>query len=241
MRAKGFTLIELLVVVAIIAVLVAILLPALSRAREQARTTLCLSQVKSQASAVLLYEMDYGVFPPVYWGRWQAPYDRSSWAHFIYSYLAGGAKTYVMVDYAWWHGGNAVSVLPTFICPSATTSCIVFCHPAGSQVFGPNYAYADLIHQIPNDAASEIDTYWLRSSELTQPGQVRMICDSDTYFTHYCPPCGAEGWQFPDLYDTPAFGRHMNGLNVGFWDGHGQFMTNSDVESDPVLHGHCGL
>ena len=45
-KRKGFTLIELLIVIAIIAVLITILAPALQSAREQARSAICLSNVK---------------------------------------------------------------------------------------------------------------------------------------------------------------------------------------------------
>jgi len=51
----GFTLIELLVVVAIIALLVAILLPSLSRARERARSAVCLSNLRGIGLAGRMY------------------------------------------------------------------------------------------------------------------------------------------------------------------------------------------
>lgn len=53
----GFTLIELLVVVAIIALLISILLPSLSRAREQAKNTVCLSNMH-QLGIVTLHYID---------------------------------------------------------------------------------------------------------------------------------------------------------------------------------------
>jgi len=55
-RSKGFTLIELLVVVAIIALLVSILLPSLGRARELARQSICMSNLKSIGTAIAMYQ-----------------------------------------------------------------------------------------------------------------------------------------------------------------------------------------
>ncbi len=56
---KGFTLIELLVVIAIIAILAAILFPVFARAREKARQTSCLSNVKQLSLAFQMYVQDY--------------------------------------------------------------------------------------------------------------------------------------------------------------------------------------
>ena len=55
---KQFTLIELLVVIAIIAILAAMLLPALSAARERARTSNCLSNLKNLSHAHIMYMGD---------------------------------------------------------------------------------------------------------------------------------------------------------------------------------------
>jgi len=60
MKRKGFTLIELLVVIAIIAILAAILFPVFAAAREKARQTTCLSNLKQLSTALQLYGTDYG-------------------------------------------------------------------------------------------------------------------------------------------------------------------------------------
>ncbi len=58
-RHRGFTLIELLVVIAIIAILAAILFPVFAQARESARTTTCVSNMKQLGTATMMYVQDY--------------------------------------------------------------------------------------------------------------------------------------------------------------------------------------
>lgn len=75
-RRKGFTLIELLVVIAIIAVLIALLLPAIQQAREAARRSQCINNLKQIGLAMHNYIDTHNTLPvgryECCWGTWQS-------------------------------------------------------------------------------------------------------------------------------------------------------------------------
>jgi len=85
-RHAAFTLVELLVVISIIALLIAILLPSLRKARQQARATLCLSQLHTLGQGIAMYALDNNdVMVPC---RMPDFGDGINWR----AYVAGGMK-----------------------------------------------------------------------------------------------------------------------------------------------------
>ena len=93
MSRQAFTLIELLVVIAIIAILAAILFPVFAQAREKARQTSCLSNLKQIGTALLMYVQDYDETLPL--GSYMDPTNTSPtpWMNIVDPYVKGGYPT----------------------------------------------------------------------------------------------------------------------------------------------------
>ena len=95
-RRTGFTLIELLVVIAIIAILAAILFPVFARAREKARQTSCLNNMKQIGLGLMMYTTDWDdTYPLAYY------YQNGVSGGGGYVHWSGMIAPYVKNDQLW--------------------------------------------------------------------------------------------------------------------------------------------
>jgi len=214
MRRRGFTLIELLVVIAIIAILAAILFPVFARAREKARQTSCLSNVKQLNLGLQMYIQDYDEkFMTYYWGEGNAGNPNSA---------------------TWWGGIYPyVKNLQIYACPSSSISGSqtwgVWLHPPfDTPGWTNNYGYSELIGnkggglkiaQLKHPAetliladctSSWIGGYW---SSADRPHLRRVA------FAGGGAPCGCP----PDLSTNEDWTIHNGGSNCGLVDGHAKW------------------
>jgi len=195
MNRKGFTLIELLVVIAIIAILAAILFPVFAKAREKARQTSCLSNLKQLGLSCHMYFSDYDENLLHY--RHELPGNTSiSWRDMVEPYVK---NTQIFIcpsrqteqGYGWnynylgWPGmggcsSNAAATLSEI---TNTAETIMLGEANYSVVFRPSLgaAFYDVYNRYPhNDGANVCFTdghaKWLSKSVLITP-------PDSTYFT----------------------------------------------------------
>lgn len=194
-RTRLFTLIELLVVIAIIAILAAMLLPALSQAREKARSISCTSNQKQLTLAALMYADEYQEYLPAY----QMP-GGQTWFRLFGPYVGD------------WDTNDV------WRCPSLATQSTAY-PDYGWNYCGWNNVAADwgLGYQEGNSNPTVERGGAVKIGKIADPAHMYMLGDRrESGPGPYFGPPGLSVNYVPR--------RHSDGCNVGFVEGHVEFI-----------------
>ncbi|MFQ6098729.1 MAG: DUF1559 domain-containing protein [Armatimonadota bacterium] len=211
MRRAGFTLIELLVVIAIIAILAAILFPVFAKAREKARQTSCLSNMKQLGLAMMMYVQDYD---ETFGGRSTGAYITQGelcWMYRLYPYIKNQQ---------------------IFRCPSTSQSWTRFRDRragVGGMLWPRSY-----------NINCHVTRTGRRLAQIQSPARIMVIGEGWGSWAILKRPWGRGSYGSPQPDSecgTRPDMRHNEGMNIAFADGHAKWMrfsTNRSVRNrDP--------
>ncbi len=203
---RGFTLIELLVVIAIIAILAAILFPVFARAREKARQTSCLSNVKQLGLGIMMYVQDYDERMPVFEPAW------------------GVTPSPAITGCSWWQGVYPyVKNDQIYVCPSRD-QWGPFTYWARVFPVFPSYGFSSRVRAQKLAQIKEPATKLMLGDACHPMGD---------QMWRFCWPLAPGGW--PDKCNTavnqkdPDWAVHNGGGNICFADGHAKWLNANSL------------
>lgn len=251
---RGFTLIELLVVIAIIAILAALLLPALAKAKEKAKKTICLSNLKQWGLAQTMYTDDNNqTYPltkipdgtPGAAGGYNE--DNPNWVDlfdFYYQNPKQGMDAWFnalppyissppLYQYAIQNGTAGINEYNTghnvFQCPSAIIDPLINVSTRVVFQYGMNsQGISDLPPNVTN----------LKANMVRNPSAFVMFSEGRTLTTEV-PFYGSTSKETdickPQVYTTAFSSRHTQGASITFSDGHSAWYRYDYVCSNNVV------
>ncbi|MDR3709316.1 MAG: DUF1559 domain-containing protein [Capsulimonadaceae bacterium] len=228
----AFTLIELLIVIAIIAILAAILFPVFATAREKARQSTCISNLKQIGVAFTQYEQDYDEMTPC------GSVNKAGWAGYIFPYVKSNAAflcpddTYVNANSAYQTESYCMNLWLNWAVPSGkqnAVSIVQMTAPASTVLICETYGGFFLrSNPIGEWSSMECD------GRLVPGGGDTTVRDYRTGLLNNTPQSSATGegdWQF-----TPTSGAHQQPAHSGgsiflACDGHAKWLQGTKVSS----------
>jgi len=216
---KGFTLIELLVVIAIIAILAAILFPVFGRAREKARQTSCLSNLKQIVTGSLIYVQDYD--------------------EFLFGHCQGTRGTFYAPTYP---NGNTSLRWPQLTYPSVKNEQLFVCPSYRSATWSydtdPSTPWPETDRSLGYGLNYWSNFYYYAyDTELAGfPKSAETIWFTDCNYYIVYPSFYLHTYPTNTTYGVNGTARlqnrHNNAANVGFIDGHSKWLSDSVLEGD---------
>ena len=215
MKKSPFTLIELLVVISIIAILASMLLPALAKARDKARTTDCLNNLKTLRLYATMYEMEFNdiLFPSTLniIAKATGQYVPCNWGRVL------------MENNLLFKNGNQATLLREFQCPAKkgltlTQKGVDYSYPNVDASGSYHYGINSMPHA--NTAATSPQKIKLLSN-LRFPSRTASLADThqgnpDVIGRHsYIFDNSSQYWMLLDFINT-----NSSRCNVAYIDGH---------------------